>query len=132
MSVKISDVIMSAFELVISRDGDVDTGDGSFATCGIDEIIRLDEVIAHYFEVGSDDTRISDVDTILRKAKEIDLNQALIAKQAEQIKMLREALSGLVSVSFDNEKYLAERLYRDFEESNELTSAKLALEATKD
>lgn len=132
MTTKISDVIINAFELVISRNGDVDTEDGSFATCGTDEIIRLDEAMAHYFQVGSDDISLSDAYVISQKAKELDLSHELITKQAEQVKVLREALSGLVSISFDNEKYLAERLYRDFEESSELISAKSALEATKD
>lgn len=90
--VKLSDVLMLAFELVLSRDGDVDTEDGSFATCGIDEIIRLDEAMAHYFEVGSDELNLYNVDLVLRKAKMLDESQALIAKQSEHIKMLREAL----------------------------------------
>ncbi len=89
---KMSDVIMAAFELVVSRDGDIETVDGSCATCGIGEIIRLDEAVAHYFEVGSDDVNLRDVDLILKKAKEIDANQAIITKQSEQIKVLREAL----------------------------------------
>lgn len=96
---KISDVIMHAFELVISRDGDVDTEDGSFATCGTDEIIRLDEAMAHYFKVGSDDVSLCNVDLILRKAKELDANQELITKQAEQLKMLRSALEAVVKVN---------------------------------
>lgn len=90
--VKLSDVLMLAFELVLSRDGDVDTEDGSLAACGIGEIIRLDEAMAHYFEVGSDDINLCNVDLVLRKAKMLDANQALITKHAEHIKMLREAL----------------------------------------
>lgn len=83
---------MCAFELVISRYGDVDTEDGSFATCGTDEIIRLDEAMAHFFDVGSDDLELHYADLILKKSKQLDQHIELIAKQAGQIKMLRDAL----------------------------------------
>ena len=52
MTTKISDVIINAFELVISRNGDVDTEDGSFATCGTDEIIRLEKLWLIIFKLG--------------------------------------------------------------------------------
>lgn len=98
--VKMSDVLMCAFELVISRYGDVDTEDGSFATCGTDEIIRLDEAMAHFFGVGSDDLEAQYADLIFKKSKQLDKHIELIAKQAEQIKILREvALSASVALS---------------------------------
>jgi uncharacterized protein YcgI (DUF1989 family) len=53
------------------------------------------------------------------------------AKQAEQIKMLREALSNLASISHENEEKLADRMYKDFKESDELLMAYKALSATE-
>lgn len=79
-NVKMSDVIMSAVELVLSRGGDVMTEDGDFATCGTDEIIRLDTSIAELLELPSDDVDIRDIDLILAKAKAYDSNQELISK----------------------------------------------------
>lgn len=105
--VKLSNVLMCAFELVISRYGDVDTEDGSFATCGTDEIIRLDEAMAHFFDVGSDDLELHYADLILKKSKQLDQHIELIAKQAEQIKMLREALRlGVKVIPIAGESYL--------------------------
>ncbi len=83
--VKISDVLMSAVELLLSRCGDIDLEDGSFAMCGTDEIIRLDTSIASFLELPSDDVHIRDIDLILRKAKSYDANQKLIDKQAARI-----------------------------------------------
>lgn len=131
--IKMSDVIMAAFELVVSRDGDVDTEYGSYATCGIGEIIRLDEAMAHYFEVGSDDVNLRDVDLIFKKAKEVDANQALITKQTEQIKMLREALSKVCAVNHTHGGSLGvcgSFYYKVSEDVFE--SCDKALEATKD
>lgn len=139
MSKKISDVIMAAFELVVSRDGDVDAGDGSYATCGIGEIIRLDEALAHYFKVGSDDVNLRDVDLIIKKAKEIDANQALITKQAEQIKVLRDALEMFrpeIYYNQDGEEVDVGgnfTIYADGDADNEaMQKVHEALEATKD
>lgn len=88
--VKLSNVLMCAFELVISRYGDVDTEDGSFATCGTDEIIRLDEAMAHFFDVGSDDLELHYADLILKKSKQLDQNIELIANQAQEIERLKQ------------------------------------------
>lgn len=60
-----------------------------------------------------------------------DQHIELIAKQAEQIKMLREALSNLASISHENEERLADRMYKDFKESDELLMAHKALSATE-
>ena len=52
-------------------------------------------------------------------------------KYEEQIKLLRQALKGLVGVGLVNEEMLADRLFREFDESRELVSAKEALSATE-
>lgn len=62
----------------------------------------------------------------IRSLKDIEL----IAKQAERIELLRDALSNLVSITSVNEEKLAGRLYQSFEESDELFAAKEALAAT--
>lgn len=82
---KLSDVLFAAYKLVISREGDVDTEDGSFATVDIGEILNLDTLLAHYFNVGSDDCRVKDVYTILTKLNTIDSYQELIATLTEQL-----------------------------------------------
>lgn len=68
----------------------------------------------------------------LTPCEKLNAANELIAKQAEQIKVLRSALGGLVSTSFENEKRLADRLYREFDESTELMASKDALEVTKE
>lgn len=82
---KLSDVLFAAYKLVIGREGDVDTEDGSFATVDIAEILNLDTLLAHYFNLGSDDCRVKDVDTILTKLNTIDSYQELIATLTEQL-----------------------------------------------
>lgn len=51
----IAAIISLASQLVISRDGDVDTEDGSFATVDADCLIELDYTIAQVFGLDSDD-----------------------------------------------------------------------------
>ena len=123
--VKISDVLMSAVELLLSRCGDIDLEDGSFAMCGTDEIIRLDTSIASFLELPSDDVHIRDIDLILRKAKSYDANQKLIDKQAAridgQLKMIEVAGRRIQGLESEVEKQVADiKLLRE------------ALEALKD
>lgn len=82
---KLSEVLFAAYKLVISREGDVDTEDGSFATVDIAEILNLDTLLARYFNVGSDDCRVTDVYTILTKLNTIDSYQELIDTLTEQL-----------------------------------------------
>lgn len=82
---KLSEVLFAAYKLVISREGGVDTEDGSFATVDIAEILNLDTLLAHYFNLGSDDCRVKDVDIILTKLKTIDSYQALVVNLTEQL-----------------------------------------------
>lgn len=60
----IKDVIEQAVFLVLSRNGDVDTEDGNFATCGTDEIIRLDMALANLLKLPSDDVSSDDLELI--------------------------------------------------------------------
>ena len=64
-------VIAAAEELLFSRDGDVSTGDGDFATCGTDEIIRLECAIVNFLDLPSDDVNHKDFDLIRHKIKEL-------------------------------------------------------------
>jgi hypothetical protein len=66
-SKKLRELIETAILTVLSREGDIDTDDGSFATVGTDEIIRLDCAIADAFELNSDDVNESDVALIKYK-----------------------------------------------------------------
>lgn len=82
---KLSDVLFAAYKLVISREGDVDTEDGSFATVDIAEILNLDTLLAHYFNLGSDDCRLKDVDIVLTKLNTIDSHRELFVTLTEQL-----------------------------------------------
>jgi len=77
------------------------------------------------------DLQISQYVSILKGINRYDQHIELIAKQSDQIKVLREALSSLVSISHENEERLADRMYKDFKESDELLMARKALSATK-
>ena len=48
---QLADIIERAIFVVDSRDGDVDTMDGTFATVDTDEIIRLEEAIENFFDL---------------------------------------------------------------------------------
>lgn len=61
---KIKEVLTKATDLVLSRGGDVDTEDGSFATVDEDAIIVLDDAIASAFELDSDDVTVDDLPKI--------------------------------------------------------------------
>lgn len=82
---RLSDVLFAAYKLVISREGDVDTEDGSFATVDTAEILNLDTLLAHYFDLGSDDCRLKDVDIVLTKLNTIDSYQELLTTLTEQL-----------------------------------------------
>jgi len=60
MSELINDVLCRAVAVVLSRAGDVNTEDGSFATVSINDIILLEESIVEAFDLDSDDVNQSD------------------------------------------------------------------------
>ena len=71
MNNKMKRVIELATALVLSRAGDVDTEDGSFATVDTDIIIELDCAIAEAFELNSDDVNDSDAPMIMAIISEL-------------------------------------------------------------
>ena len=57
---KMKSVLRRAVQLVLSRDGDIATECGIFATVDTDEIIMLEADIVEAFELDSDDVMHSD------------------------------------------------------------------------
>ena len=57
----IKDVLSIAAQVVLSRSGDVDTEDGSFATVDTDLIIRLESAISQAFDLPGDDVNEGDI-----------------------------------------------------------------------
>ena len=57
----IKDVLSIAAQVVLSRSGDVDTEDGSFATVDVDRIIRLEAAISKAFNLPGDDVTKYDI-----------------------------------------------------------------------
>ena len=89
--IKMSDVLLRATEVVISRDGDISTEDGDFACVDIDSIIHLEGELSRLFALDSDDVVISDVSLIKAKAKKYD-------RLIEENERLREALLDVVAL----------------------------------
>jgi hypothetical protein len=87
-NIKISTVLTLAADLVLSRDGDVTTEDGDYATCGTDEMIRLDCAIAELLELPSDDVNCVDTNLIYHNAEKYDK----LVEQVELLTAQKEAL----------------------------------------
>ncbi len=60
----LNEIIKIAVHLVLSREGDVDTEDGTFATVSTDDIICLEQAIVEAFDLNSDDVCREDVSKI--------------------------------------------------------------------
>ncbi len=59
------EIIKLSTSLVLSRGGDVDTEDGSFATVDTDLVIRLKQAIVEAFSLPYDDVSEEDIPMIL-------------------------------------------------------------------
>jgi hypothetical protein len=70
--IKISDVLLRAAEVIVSRDGDTTTEDGDFACVDIDSIIHLESDISKLFSLNSDDVLWSDLPIIKDRAQKYD------------------------------------------------------------
>ena len=64
MNNEIKEIIKLSTSLVLSRDSDVNTEDGSFATVDTDLIIRLEQAIVKAFDLPYDDVSEEDVPII--------------------------------------------------------------------
>ncbi len=63
------EILKLAAELVLTRQGDVTTTDGDFATVDTDLIIRLDEALAREFTNDSDDVNFENIEMLLTNIK---------------------------------------------------------------
>jgi len=70
MEDKYKHIIEIAIQIVLFRDSDVYTEDGTFATTCIYQIISLEQAIAEAFELDSDDVSESDLPMIMAKLKQ--------------------------------------------------------------
>ena len=66
----VADALWAAYQVAISRSGDVTTEDGEFATVEITELINLCSSLSKLFETESDEVVYSDSSTIRNKLEE--------------------------------------------------------------
>lgn len=118
--VKLSDILLRASELVVSRDGDVTNEDGDFACVDIDSIIHLECDLARFFDLNGDDVIRSDLPLIKARSDRFD-------RLVEENAKLREALADLVETSDINEAQLSQELLEFHEDSAALSLAKKLL-----
>ena len=64
---KLRELLEQTVLTVLSRDGDIETTNGNFATVGADEVIRLECAVAEAFELNSDDVNESDIPMIKKR-----------------------------------------------------------------
>lgn len=86
--IKISNILLRAAEVVISRDGDTSSSDGDFACVDIGSIIHLESEISKFFDLDSDDVIRSDLPLIKNRSEKYD-------RLVEENKMLREFCESL-------------------------------------
>lgn len=94
--VKLSDVLLGAVGVVLSRDGDVSTDDGCFASVDIGSIINLESGISKFFDLDSDDVTFSNIPIIKAKLDKYD-------QLVEENKRLRQDVLFLARLKQHNE-----------------------------
>lgn len=70
---KLIEVLNHAVLLCLSRSGDVDTVDGSFATVETDEITRLESALSELLNQPCDDIDISNIGLLCDEVKKIQI-----------------------------------------------------------
>tara|TARA_Y100001960_G_C14401883_1_gene693841 strand:- start:380 stop:664 length:285 start_codon:yes stop_codon:yes gene_type:complete len=54
---KVEDLFVNLVQLIQSREGDIDTIDGTFATVNINELLRLEQEFESLFDVNVEDVK---------------------------------------------------------------------------
>lgn len=88
--IKISDILLRAAEVVISRDGDTSSSNGDFACVDIGSIIHLESEISKFFDLGSDNVIRSDLPLIKTRSEKYD---RLVEENKRLIDMLKRLIS---------------------------------------
>ena len=70
----IKELLITTASLVLTRKGDVDTEDGTYATVDTDTIIRLDYGLAEAFELDSDDVTFENMGMLVSRIRGLQLN----------------------------------------------------------
>lgn len=117
---KMSDILLTAVEVVLSTYGDTEADDGDFACVDSDSIINLERELSRLFELDRDEIVRSDIPAIKARVFAHD-------RLTEENKRLREALEDLVETSDTNERQLSQELLEFHRESTALVNAKQLL-----
>ena len=86
--IKISDILLRAAEVVISRDGDTSSSNGDFACVDIGSIIHLESEISKFFDLDGDYVIRSDLPLIKTRSEKYD-------RLVEENKNLKDKLESL-------------------------------------
>ena len=86
--IKISNILLRAAEVVISRDGDTSSSNGDFACVDIGSIIHLESEISKFFDLDGDYVIRSDLPLIKTRSEKYD-------RLVEENKRLRGFLESL-------------------------------------
>jgi hypothetical protein len=69
MNDKIKEILIAAAHVVLMRNSDVSTEDGSFSTVDTDALLQLEYALAEHFELDSDDVTFKNIDDLILKIR---------------------------------------------------------------